>query len=115
MYTRIWRSKFNRDRRAELERFASEVSAPMSEALDGCLGHIYGVDGSTWITQTFWDSRQSIAAAESTAAYREAVERIVAAGFLAGEQTTEVFEVVGDSVTVLGGSWIETEEGNENG
>jgi hypothetical protein len=40
-----------------LQSFAVEVSAPMFRRLDGCLGHIYAVEGSTRITQTFWTHR----------------------------------------------------------
>ncbi len=91
--TRLWVTDFDVERRDELESFAIEVSAPMFRTLSGCLGYIYAVEGSTWITQTFWASENDIVVAESSALYRDVVARILAAGFLIGNQTTMVLQV----------------------
>jgi hypothetical protein len=53
MLLRLWGTEFDPERLDELKRFANEVSAPMFRELPGCLGSIFAVDGSTWITQTF--------------------------------------------------------------
>ncbi len=93
--TRIWRTGFDESRLDELQRFAEEVSAPMFGRLPGCLGYVYAVTGSTWVTQTFWESEKHVAEAEASSLYRDVVDRILAAGFLDGEQTTEVLAVTG--------------------
>jgi len=93
VFLRIWRTEFDASRRDELQHFAEEISSPMFQRLPGCLGYVYAIAGSTWITQTFWDTEQDVANAEASAPYREVVGRIVATGLLGDEQTTEVFEV----------------------
>lgn len=93
MVARIWRTQFDPERLEELQRFARDVSAPMFRELPGCLGYLYGVSGSTWITQTFWASHDHIAAAEESALYRDVVDRILAAGFLRPPQETELFDI----------------------
>ena len=102
MLTRLWITEFDVDRRDELERFAFEVSAPMFRGLRGCLGYIYAVEGSTWITQTFWATENDIVRAESSALYRDVVSRILEAGFLAGDQTTTVLQVAEYAPPVAG-------------
>jgi len=41
----------------------------------GCLGFVYGVAGSKWVTQTFWDTEEHIEDAEASALYRDVVSR----------------------------------------
>lgn len=98
MLIRIWRTEFDATRRSELQHFAEEISAPMFRRLGGCLGYVYAVSGSTWITQTFWESHEAIDNAEASALYQEVVGGILATGFLGDEQTTEVFEVTAYAV-----------------
>ena len=95
MFTRIWRTEFDTARQDELQRFAEDISAPMFHQLPGCVGYLHAVTGSTWITQTFWESEQHIKDAEASAVYREVVSAILATGFLGDQQSTEVFEVTG--------------------
>lgn len=95
MFIRIWRSDYDPTRRDELQRFAEEISAPMFRRLPGCLGFIYGATGSTWITQTFWDSVQHIEDAEASELYQDVVSRISRTGLLGGDQRTEVYLVTG--------------------
>jgi len=93
MLTRIWTTEFDAARRDELQRFADEISAPMFRRLPGCIGYLYAVTDSTWITQSFWASQADIEAAEASAQYRDVVGRIMEAGFLGDDQTVAVFEV----------------------
>ncbi len=65
----------------------------MFRSLAGCVGYVFAVAGSTWLTQTFWETEDDIANAESSALYQEVVGEILAAGILGDEQTTEVLEV----------------------
>ncbi len=95
MLTRIWRTEFDPDQLDSLQRFAEDVSAPMFRSLEGCIGHLYAVRGATWITQTFWTTAEALDAAERSGSYRSVVDQITAAGFLVGEQRTEVFRVTG--------------------
>lgn len=94
MLTRIWRTEFDPGRIDELVEFAHYVSAPMFARLRGCLGHVYAVGGDTWITQTYWDSEESIRRAEASNVYRDVVARILQLGVLGSSQTTEVYEVI---------------------
>lgn len=99
MITRIWKTRFDPIRLTELQEFANTISAPMLGALPGCIGQIHANDGQTWITQTFWESRDHIARAEIDPRYRDTVQAILAAGFLCGEQTTELFDVTFSTLT----------------
>lgn len=93
MIIRVWTTEFDPERRAELQTFADTISAPMLAAMPGCIGQIHANDGQRWITQTFWESRAYVAEAEATPRYRETVRAILDAGFLRGEQTTDIFDV----------------------
>ena len=93
MLSRLWRTGFDPGRLDELQRFASEVSAPMFQELPGCLGYIFAVEGSSWITQTFWESRSDLNEAEASERYRSVVAEIGKTGFLRDPQTTEVFTI----------------------
>jgi heme-degrading monooxygenase HmoA len=95
VFIRIWRTDFDVSRLDELQSFADETSAEMFGRLPGCLGYIYAVAGSTWITQTFWESEQDIRDAEDSTPYRDVVSRLVSTGVLGDNQDTEVFEITG--------------------
>lgn len=94
MFTRIWKTEFDSERVEELIDFARDVSAPMFARLPGCLGHVYAVAGETWITQTYWDSEESIRRAEASTLYNDVVSRIIQLGILGTSQTTDVYEVI---------------------
>jgi quinol monooxygenase YgiN len=93
MLIRIWRTGFDTTRLPELQQFADDVSGPMFRSFQGCMGYVFAVDGSTWITQTFWESADHLEKAEASDDYRRVVERIGGIGVLEGDQTTEVFEI----------------------
>lgn len=95
MLLRLWRTRFEPARLRELQEFADTISSPMFERLDGCQGVIFAVDGDTWLTVTLWTDREAIETAEAAPEYRQTVARILAAGFLRGDQQTSVFEVTG--------------------
>ncbi len=99
MIARIWRTDFDPDRLDELRRFADEISAPMLGALPGCLGQVHANDGRSWMTITLWESRAHIEQAEASQRYRDTVDAILAAGFLRGGQTTDVFDITYSTVT----------------
>ena len=93
MIVRIWRTRFDPTRLVELQEFADSISTPMFQSMPGCAGQIHANDGSTWITQTFWETPAAIAAAEASERYRETVAAIIDTGVLVGESTTEMFTV----------------------
>ena len=90
----MWRTRFDPDRLGELQSFAESVSKPMFGELPGCLGQVHAVRDDEWITQTYWESPFHIESATASERYQDVVARIVAAGFLRGTPSTEVFEVV---------------------
>lgn len=90
---RIWRTQFDETRRDELRRFAADISSPMFREMPGCAGHIYAFQGSTWITQTFWEETEAIEKAEQSIRYQEVVRQLADTGVLRGSPTIEVFVV----------------------
>ena len=91
---RVWTTSFDPDRLDELRRFAESVSTPMFRELPGCLGQVHAVRDDEWITQTYWESPSHIEFAVGSERYQEVVARIMAAGFLRGTPSTEIFEMV---------------------
>ena len=102
MILRIWRTRFDPSRLGELQDFAESISMPMFDSLPGCVGQIHANDGSTWITQTLWESTEAISEAESSDRYRGTVAAILDLGVIVGEPTTEVFTVTSNRQTTSG-------------
>jgi heme-degrading monooxygenase HmoA len=92
LIARIWHTDVDPDRADEYERFASEISLPMFKAQPGCAGVLMLRNGASCQVITLWQSQEAIAALDTSASYRETVERIVAQGFLRGEQRVEVLD-----------------------
>jgi heme-degrading monooxygenase HmoA len=93
---RIWTTRYDPARRAELEAFAHTVSLPMFHRQQGLHGVLFAANGDHFATVTFWESQEAIRKLEQESAdYADAVRRITLTGFLAGEQRVEVLEVVG--------------------
>jgi heme-degrading monooxygenase HmoA len=92
---RIWTTRYDPARRAELEAFAHSVSLPMFHRQQGLVGVLFAANGDHFATVTFWDSQEAIRKLEQESAdYAEVVRRITLAGFLVGEQRVEVLEVI---------------------
>jgi heme-degrading monooxygenase HmoA len=93
---RIWTTRYDPARRAELEAFAHTVSLPMFHRQQGLHGVLFAANGDHFATVTFWESQEAIRKLEQESAdYADAVRRITLTGFLVGEQRVEVLEVVG--------------------
>ena len=101
MLVRIWRVRIAEERRAELERFAAEISAPMFQEFSGCLGHLFAVARDAWVTETYWESEKSLNTALASGAYAGVVSQLEATGILLGESEVEVYEVVGGRLPTL--------------
>lgn len=96
---RIWTTRYDRARRAELEAFAHTVSLPMFHRQQGLRGVLFAANSDHFATVTFWASHEAIRKLEQESAdYAEAVRRITLTGLLVGEQRVEVLEVVGGDV-----------------
>jgi heme-degrading monooxygenase HmoA len=93
---RIWTTRYDPARRAELEAFAHTVSLPMFHRQQGLRGVLFAANADLFATMTFWESQEAIRKLEQESAdYADAVRRITLTGFLVGEQRVEVLEVVG--------------------
>jgi heme-degrading monooxygenase HmoA len=93
---RIWTTRYDPARRAELEAFAQTVSLPMFHRQQGLRGVLFAANGDLFAAVTFWESQEAIRKLEQESAdYAEVVRRIMLTGFLLGEQRVEVLEVVG--------------------
>jgi heme-degrading monooxygenase HmoA len=93
---RIWTTRYDPARRAELEAFAHTVSLPMFRRQQGLRGVLFAASGDHFVTVTFWESHEAIRKLEQESAdYADAVRRLMLTGLLVGEQRVEVFEVVG--------------------
>jgi hypothetical protein len=90
MIVRIWRTEVAEARVAAYERFAATESLPMFRAQVGNLGVLFARDGSSCAVVSFWDSMGAIESLGQSATYRSTVDRIMAAGFITQEPTTEV-------------------------
>ncbi|MDJ0947394.1 MAG: antibiotic biosynthesis monooxygenase [Alphaproteobacteria bacterium] len=87
MIVRVWTSRFDTARRAELEDFANRLSLPMFHRHDGCQGVLFAYDGEDWVTVTLWRDRDSIDRLNQSDDYQATVDKILAAGFLREPQT----------------------------
>ena len=90
MLARIWTTGVDPARAADYERFAREESLPMFRAQPGFRGVLMMRDGARCRVITLWEDQDAIDRLARSATYQDTVRRILAAGFLTGEQTTEV-------------------------
>jgi heme-degrading monooxygenase HmoA len=88
---RIWHTEIDPDRAEEYEKFAREVSLPMVKAQPGFAAALMLRNGASCRVITVWTSHEAIAALDGSPSYRETVERILAEGFIRGEQSVELF------------------------
>jgi heme-degrading monooxygenase HmoA len=92
MKCRIWRTQVVQGRFEEYERFAREISLPMFRSQAGYRGVLMAGDCSERIVVTLWEDDEAVAALDLSRTYRDTVSRIVAAGFLTGAQSVEVYD-----------------------
>jgi heme-degrading monooxygenase HmoA len=93
MVARLWTTGLNPERVAAYEVFARDVSLPMFRAADGFLGCIMSRSGDRSRVLTIWRDQDAVNALARSPAYQTTVSRILAAGLLAGEQSTDVMDV----------------------
>lgn len=98
MIARSWKTEIDVVRSAEYDAFAQAHSRPMFALLPGCLGALFLGTGETRIVLSLWVDRDSIAALDSNAKYRETVAAFQSTGILRQPQSVELFEVTGGTV-----------------
>jgi heme-degrading monooxygenase HmoA len=87
MVVRIWKATIDPARADEYERFAQERSLPMFRTQPGFRGCAFLRDDDDCTVVTLWERPEDIAGLEASAAYRNTVAAIMAAGFI---RTAEV-------------------------
>ncbi len=99
MIARLWKTSIAPGQAAAYEAFARDISLPMFRVQQGFVGCVMGRDpdperesGRAWVL-TLWRDRAAVDALAASPLYRSTVDAILAAGLLAGEQSTEVSEV----------------------
>ena len=92
LIARIWHTEIDPDRAAEYEAFARDISLPMFRAQPGFAGVLMLRDGGRCQVITLWESHDAIDALNSSASYRQTVDRILAQGFLGSEQSVELLD-----------------------
>jgi heme-degrading monooxygenase HmoA len=92
MKCRIWRTQVVQDRFEEYERFARDISLPMFQSQAGYRGVMMAGDGPDRIVITLWENDDSLAALDASSTYRDTVSKIIATGFLMGDQSVEVYD-----------------------
>ena len=97
MLVRIWETRFDLARKAELITYANDVSLPVLWSRSGCDGVLFFSLDNCWVTQTIWDKQSSIDALDTDPEYARIVEGILALDILGLDQTTRVFEMAGGS------------------
>lgn len=102
MKCRIWRTGVVEGRIDEYETFAREISLPMFRAQKGYRGAIMGGAGKQKCVITYWEDDAAVATLDRSPTYKATVDRIIATGFLMGEQSVELYDVeLDDMITNL--------------
>jgi len=92
MIGRIWRTQVELARADEYEAFARNVSLPMFRRQQGFAGVVMLRRGEECLVITLWRNADDIAALDHSASYKETVQKIIAQGFLFGEQTVDSYD-----------------------
>ena len=92
MIARIWHTDIDPDRAAEYESFAREISLPMFRQQQGFVGVLMVREGSRCRVITVWRGPEDVAALDTSPSYKDTVARIIAKGFLCGDQKIEVMD-----------------------
>ncbi|MCR8827870.1 hypothetical protein [Pseudosulfitobacter koreensis] len=99
MLVRLWETRFDPTRKAELVDYANDISLPVLASRPGCCGVLFFSQGDRWITQTIWSDQRSLEALGTDPDYTRIVAGILALNVLQLEQTTTVYEVSGGTNT----------------
>ena len=95
MLLRIWKTEVVEDRASEFEDFGKKYTTPTFKRYSGFIGVLYNRSGTFCATISIWTDKSSIQTLESSKEYQNLVEKIKKAGFLRGDQITEVYDLKG--------------------
>ena len=99
MVARIWRTGVKPERFEAYEQFARERSLPLFREQRGFIGVLFMREkADRAVVLTLWEDEKAVVELEASPLYRQTVEVILGSGFLAMEQSVEVFEVHGGQV-----------------
>lgn len=101
MIARTWRTRVDPDRLGEYNAFARDISLPMFKQQTGFVGVLFLDVGEEQMVLSLWTDRRAVAALAESKTYRDTVDKIVAAGFLVGESTVDVFDISGGEIPGL--------------
>lgn len=90
---RIWRTHIDPARAEDYERFARDVSLPMFRQQPGFEGVLMLRDGARCEVITLWQSAEDIAMLDRSTTYKDVVARIIAQGFITGEQRVKMMSL----------------------
>lgn len=93
MLLRIWRTRFDPERLAELNEFSKTRSTQMFDSFPGCMGHLFAHRDDTYMTVSMWVGRFHIDRAEGSEIYAETSEALDATGILRGDPSVEVLDI----------------------
>jgi hypothetical protein len=95
---RVWSTEIDTNRAAEYDQFVSRKSIPMFQRQRGFVAALFCGRGRERAVITLWRDRAAVDALDTSETYRATVTEIEAAGFLQGEQTTEIFDLHSQAV-----------------
>lgn len=93
MMVRLWRTGVDPQQAEAYNRFAAEQSLPMFQQQPGFRGVFFTHTNHDFVVITLWANQASVDSLQTSPTYQATVQAIMAAGFLTGEQSVEVFEV----------------------
>lgn len=105
MIVRIWQTRVVPTRTADYERFAREDSLRMFRRQEGCVGVLYLVRDGAGVTLSLWRDEDAVRALAASEDYREVVDRLERSGILAGDQSVQVYDLIGGFLSAADPAW----------
>lgn len=93
MLARIWTTSIDPAQAEAYEQFARRVSLPMFQAQAGFKGIFMLRREEKCLVVSLWEDQTAVDQLALSETYNNTVARILAQGFLVGEQTTETFDL----------------------
>ncbi len=93
MIVRIWTTGVEQGRAADYEAFARDISLPMFRQQAGYRGVLMGRRNGDCVVISLWEDEAALATLDQSPSYQATVQRILAEGFLMGEQTVEAYDL----------------------
>ncbi|MBA3595312.1 MAG: hypothetical protein H0W47_16215 [Polaromonas sp.] len=94
-HLQLWTTDLATGFGARFDELAATDSVAFFKTVPGCVGAVFSRSEKKGYVLTAWTDEASAAAASTSQAYGEAVQRIVKSGVMAGEQSLESLTVSG--------------------